>query len=107
MFDVCLMSPASAPGRDGVNSKRKTDAVELCVSKLTVLNRSAPVPFQLDDDAVGMDTPMWLAMLPDDGPSGGLFANREPSAWQFAQACGLPPVAACAAIPPNLIMVIE
>lgn len=29
----------------------------------------------------GADTPVWLATLPDDGPSGGLFADREPLAW--------------------------
>jgi hypothetical protein len=29
----------------------------------------------------GADTPVWLAMLPDDGPRGGFFRNREPIAW--------------------------
>ncbi|GAA4198176.1 SDR family oxidoreductase [Streptosporangium oxazolinicum] len=27
------------------------------------------------------DTPVWLATLPDDGPTGGLFHNREPLSW--------------------------
>ncbi|ONK13220.1 SDR family NAD(P)-dependent oxidoreductase [Streptomyces sp. MP131-18] len=27
------------------------------------------------------DTPIWLATLPDDGPSGGLFYERKPLAW--------------------------
>jgi NAD(P)-dependent dehydrogenase (short-subunit alcohol dehydrogenase family) len=27
------------------------------------------------------DTPIWLATLPDDGPTGGLFHEREPLAW--------------------------
>ena len=26
----------------------------------------------------GVDTPIWLATLPDDGPTGGFFRNREP-----------------------------
>lgn len=29
----------------------------------------------------GADTPVWLATLPDDGPTGGLFSEREPLPW--------------------------
>jgi NAD(P)-dependent dehydrogenase (short-subunit alcohol dehydrogenase family) len=29
----------------------------------------------------GADTAIWLATLPDDGPSGGFFRNREPIPW--------------------------
>ena len=29
----------------------------------------------------GADTPVWLATLPDDGPSGGFFRQRERIAW--------------------------
>lgn len=29
----------------------------------------------------GADTPVWLATLPDDGPSGGFFADRHPTSW--------------------------
>ena len=29
----------------------------------------------------GADTPVWLALLPEDGPTGGFFANRQPMAW--------------------------
>jgi NAD(P)-dependent dehydrogenase (short-subunit alcohol dehydrogenase family) len=29
----------------------------------------------------GADTPVWLATLPDDGPSGGFFRNRKPIAF--------------------------
>ena len=29
----------------------------------------------------GADTPVWLATLPDDGPSGGFFYNRKPREW--------------------------
>lgn len=29
----------------------------------------------------GADTPVWLATLPDGGPSGGFFADRKPTAW--------------------------
>ena len=29
----------------------------------------------------GADTPVWLATLPKDGPTGGFFADRKPRAW--------------------------
>ena len=29
----------------------------------------------------GADTVVWLALLPEDGPSGGLFRDREPVPW--------------------------
>ena len=29
----------------------------------------------------GADTPVWLATLPDDGPTGGFFNSRKPVAW--------------------------
>jgi NAD(P)-dependent dehydrogenase (short-subunit alcohol dehydrogenase family) len=29
----------------------------------------------------GADTPVWLALLPDDGPSGGMWGDREQIAW--------------------------
>ena len=29
----------------------------------------------------GADTPIWLATLPDDGPTGGFFRDREPLGW--------------------------
>lgn len=31
--------------------------------------------------ADGADTPVWLATLPADGPTGGFFANRQPVPW--------------------------
>jgi NAD(P)-dependent dehydrogenase (short-subunit alcohol dehydrogenase family) len=29
----------------------------------------------------GADTPIWLATLPDDGPTGGFFRERRPISW--------------------------
>ena len=29
----------------------------------------------------GADTPLWLALLPDDGPTGGFFRKRDVAAW--------------------------
>lgn len=31
--------------------------------------------------ADGADTPVWLATIPNDGPTGGLFHEREPAEW--------------------------
>jgi NAD(P)-dependent dehydrogenase (short-subunit alcohol dehydrogenase family) len=31
--------------------------------------------------AEGADTPVWLATLPPDGPTGGFFYERKPHAW--------------------------
>jgi NAD(P)-dependent dehydrogenase (short-subunit alcohol dehydrogenase family) len=31
--------------------------------------------------AEGADTPLWLATLPDDGPTGGFFSERRPHPW--------------------------
>lgn len=36
----------------------------------------APLPPE-----AGADTPVWLALLPEDGPTGGFFRNRQPIAW--------------------------
>ena len=29
----------------------------------------------------GVDTPVWLATLPDDGPTGGFYSDRKPRDW--------------------------
>ena len=29
----------------------------------------------------GADTPVWLALLPEDGPTGGFYRKRQPAAW--------------------------
>jgi hypothetical protein len=29
----------------------------------------------------GADTPIWLATLPADGPTGGFFRDRQPIPW--------------------------
>ncbi|NBZ87786.1 SDR family NAD(P)-dependent oxidoreductase [Stagnihabitans tardus] len=29
----------------------------------------------------GADTPVWLALLPEDGPTGGFFRGRQPAEW--------------------------
>jgi hypothetical protein len=29
----------------------------------------------------GADTPVWLALLPEDSPTGGFYRNRQPVPW--------------------------
>lgn len=38
-------------------------------------------PYAPRTPAEGADTPVWLATLPDGGPSGGLFRDRQPIPW--------------------------
>lgn len=33
----------------------------------------------------GADTITWLATLPDDGPTGGVFLDRRPIEWQVGE----------------------
>jgi NAD(P)-dependent dehydrogenase (short-subunit alcohol dehydrogenase family) len=38
----------------------------------------ADAPLSVEE---GADTPIWLALLPEDGPTGGFFRKRQPAAW--------------------------
>ena len=38
----------------------------------------ASAPLSVEE---GADTPIWLALLPEDGPTGGFFRQRQPAAW--------------------------
>lgn len=38
----------------------------------------ATAPLSVEE---GADTPVWLALLPEDGPTGGFFRNRKPIGW--------------------------
>lgn len=38
----------------------------------------AGAPFSPEE---GADTPIWLALLPEDGPTGGFFRQRQPAEW--------------------------
>lgn len=38
-------------------------------------------PYAERSAAEGADTPVWLAALPDDGPTGGFFRDRKPIVW--------------------------
>ncbi|MGC7098228.1 SDR family NAD(P)-dependent oxidoreductase [Amycolatopsis lurida] len=43
--------------------------------------RTAMSPRATRTPEEGADTPVWLATLPGDGPTGGFFLDRRPLAW--------------------------
>jgi NAD(P)-dependent dehydrogenase (short-subunit alcohol dehydrogenase family) len=80
-------SPAYRVSKAGLNMLTRTLAVELEYDGILV-NAASPGYTRTDmsPDAErpveqGADTPVWLATLPDDGPTGGFFYERRPMAW--------------------------
>jgi NAD(P)-dependent dehydrogenase (short-subunit alcohol dehydrogenase family) len=81
-------TPAYRVSKVGLNALTRTLAAELAGTNIKV-NTMSPgwvrsdmggpsAPRSLEQ---GADTAVWLATLPDDGPSGGFFKNRSPIAW--------------------------
>ena len=62
---------ADALGKDGV-------LVNALCPGLVATDMGGPKGRPVED---GADTAVWLAMLPDDGPTGGFFRNREAIPW--------------------------
>ena len=80
-------SPAYRISKAGLNMLTKVLAAELEYDGILV-NAASPGYTRTDmsPDAKrsveeGADTPVWLATLPDDGPTGGFFLDRNPLAW--------------------------
>jgi len=80
-------SPAYRVSKAGLNMLTKVLAAELRGEGILV-NSASPGYTRTDmspdaDRPVeqGADTPVWLATLPDDGPTGGFFYERAPLAW--------------------------
>ena len=81
-------SPGYRLSKAGLNAVTRMLAVELSGSGILV-NSACPGFVQTDMGgpgapktiAEGADTPVWLATLPDDGPTGGFFSERRPVAW--------------------------
>jgi NAD(P)-dependent dehydrogenase (short-subunit alcohol dehydrogenase family) len=80
-------SPAYRVSKVALNMLTKVLALELAGDPILV-NVASPGYTRTDmsPDAErpveqGADTPVWLATLPDDGPTGGFFYEREPLSW--------------------------
>jgi NAD(P)-dependent dehydrogenase (short-subunit alcohol dehydrogenase family) len=81
-------TPAYRVSKAALNAVTRTLAAELAGTNIKV-NAMSPgwvrsdmggpsAPRSLEQ---GADTAVWLATLPDDGPSGGFFKDRGPIAW--------------------------
>ncbi|PVG83214.1 short-chain dehydrogenase [Nocardioides gansuensis] len=80
-------SPAYRISKAGLNMLTKVLAAELQYDGILV-NAASPGYTRTDmsPDAErpveeGADTPVWLATLPDDGPTGGFFFDRKRLSW--------------------------
>ncbi len=81
-------SPAYRVSKAGINVMTRVLANELRGDGVLV-NAACPGWVKTDMGGAGAyreidegaDTPVWLATLPDDGPTGGFFRNREPLPW--------------------------
>jgi NAD(P)-dependent dehydrogenase (short-subunit alcohol dehydrogenase family) len=81
-------SAAYRISKTGLNALTRVLAAELAADGVKV-NSACPgwVKTDMGSQAAsrevheGADTPVWLATLPDDGPSGGFFRDRRPIPW--------------------------
>jgi NAD(P)-dependent dehydrogenase (short-subunit alcohol dehydrogenase family) len=81
-------TPAYRISKAALNALTRTLAAELSGTNIKV-NSLCPGWVRTDmggpsaplTPAEGADTAVWLALLPDDGPSGGFFRQRAPVAW--------------------------
>jgi len=72
----------------GINALTRMLADELAGDRILV-NACCPGPVHVEDAASGSlprlsaspDTPVWLATLPDGGPTGGFFCERQRVSW--------------------------
>jgi NAD(P)-dependent dehydrogenase (short-subunit alcohol dehydrogenase family) len=81
-------SPAYRISKTALNALTRTLAVELAPQGIKV-NTMCPGWVRTDMGGAGAtrsveqgaDTAVWLATLPDDGPTGGFFRDRQPIPW--------------------------
>ncbi len=83
-----VVSPAYQASKTAVNAMTVLFAKELADTNIKV-NSACPGPVKTDQNPKrgvlsveeGADTPVWLATLPPDGPSGDFFNSRKPVPW--------------------------
>ena len=88
LSDMGTRSPAYRVSKAGINVMTRVLAGELREDGVLV-NSACPGWVKTDlggggahrEIDEGADTPVWLATLPDGGPTGGFFRNREPIPW--------------------------
>jgi NAD(P)-dependent dehydrogenase (short-subunit alcohol dehydrogenase family) len=88
LSDMGSGSPAYRMSKTALNALTRMLADSLRGSKILV-NSMCPGWVRTDMGGAnaprpveqGADTAVWLATLPDDGPTGGLFRDREPIPW--------------------------
>lgn len=91
MASLALVDSASSPAyrvsKAALNMLTRVLAAEVAGTGILV-NAASPgyTKTDMSPDATrsveqGADTPVWLATLPSEGPSGGFFFERQPLAW--------------------------
>jgi len=88
LSDMAGGAPAYRISKTAVNACTRILAVETAGTSIKV-NAACPGWCRTDMGGAeaprsaeeGIDTVIWLATLPDDGPSGGFFRDRQPLPW--------------------------
>jgi NAD(P)-dependent dehydrogenase (short-subunit alcohol dehydrogenase family) len=88
LSDMAAGAPAYRISKTALNAVTRILAVELAGTRIKVnavcpgwcrTDMGGPEAPRTADE--GVDTVVWLATLPDDGPSGGFFRDRQPIPW--------------------------
>jgi NAD(P)-dependent dehydrogenase (short-subunit alcohol dehydrogenase family) len=88
LSEMAAGAPAYRISKTAVNALTRILAVELAGTRIKVnavcpgwcrTDMGGPEASRTAEE--GIDTVVWLATLPDDGPSGGFFRDRQPIPW--------------------------